>query len=442
MRYLFLSLIVCFFTVKINGQIITTIAGTGSPGNSGNGGQATNANLFIPAAVTFDASNNLYISDGGNSNIRKVSTSGIISTFAGNGSAGYSGDGGQATNAKLNQPNGMVFDALGNMYIADFGNNLIRKINTAGVITTFAGIGTSGPYGDGGQASSAELNSPWGLALDMLGNLFISDGGNARIRKVNTAGIITTVVGNGTQGYIGDGGAATAAELNQPKGITLDAIGNLYIADEYNNRIRKVNTSGIINTIVGNGTQGFSGDGGQATMAELSFPYGIVFDAANNFYIVDGGNQRIRKVSVTRIITTIVGNGTAGYSGDGGQATAAELNSPYCSAFDVNGNLFIADVLNARIRIVNSIGQTTSMEQLKEYKEQITIYPNPSNGSISILNSSSIDYVKVTDIIGQTIYEAKPNSENTILNIDNSGVYFVTITSGKETSTKKVIVDK
>lgn len=346
MKYLFIVLTT--LTLSLNAQIITTVAGNGTAGYSGDGGQATMTELYGPTNVIVDINGNLYIVDADNERIRKVDSMGIVNTIAGNGINGFSGDGGQATDAELSYPNDIAFDAIGNLYIADVWNNNIRKINTLGIITTIAGNGGAGYSGDGGQATSAELNMPTGIAFDSFGNLYIVDSFNHVIRKVNTAGIIATIVGNGTSGYSGDGGQATAAATNA-NNIAFDNVGNLYICDQSANRIRLVNTSGIITTIVGSGTAGFSGDGGQATAAELAYPEGIAVDGSGNLLIADRTNARIRLVNTLGIISTIVGNGTGAgtytccYGGDGGQATAAELNDPVGLCLDGVGSLFIAD---------------------------------------------------------------------------------------------------
>jgi sugar lactone lactonase YvrE len=353
--------------------IISTIAGNGSTGFSGDGGPATAAQLFYPYGVAVDAAGNLFFADGGNTRIRKVTPAGIISTVAGNGIGGFSGDGGPATAAQLSGPRGVAVDAAGNLFFAKIYTNRIRKVTPAGIISTVAGSGS--PYapggfsGDGGQATSAQLNGPSGVAVDAAGNLFFADGDNQRIRKVTPAGIISTVAGNGitdfygASGFSGDGGLATAAQLNYPRGVAVDAAGNLFIADTGNNRIREVTPAGFIGTVAGNGTSGFSGDDGPATAAQLYGPYGVAVDAAGNLFIADTLNVRIRKVTPAGVISTVAGNGSSGFSGDGGPATAAQLAGPdqrgYASsgvAVDAAGNLFIADTYNNRIRKVTAAG--------------------------------------------------------------------------------------
>ena len=343
------------------GGTISTVAGNGNNGFSGDGGAATSAS-FVPEGVAVDTSGNLFIVDGGNGRIRKVSASGIITTVAGTGagaplSGGFSGDGGQATLASLNRPTGVAVDGSGNFFIADDYNNRIRKVSASGIITTVAGNGTQGFSGDGGPATSAALYYPGRVAVDVAGNLFIANFN--RIRKVSASGIITTVAGNGTLGFSGDGGPATSASILVPWGVAVDASGNLFFADRDNNRIRKVSASGIITTVAGNGPScpvtdcgGFSGDGGPATSASLNGPSDVAVDAAGNLFIADSGNNRIRKVSASGIITTFVGNGSFGFSGDGGPATSATLRSPTDVAVDASGNLFFSDIGNNRIREV------------------------------------------------------------------------------------------
>ena len=328
--------------------IIDTVAGGGS--SLGDGGPAVAAQLNFPAGVAPDGLGNLYIADTSNNRIRKVDAAGVITTVAGDGTAGFGGDGGAAVAAQLNSPAGVAPDGLGNLYIADQNNDRIRKVDAAGVITTVAGDGTRGYGGDGGAAVAAQLNSPAGVAPDGLGNLYIADQNNDRIRKVDAAGAIATVAGDGTFGYGGDGGAAVAAQLNFPAGVAPDGLGNLYIADTGNDRIRKVDAAGVITTVAGDGTFGSGGDGGAAVAAQLSSPYGVAPDGLGNLYIADRNNNRIRKVDAAGAITTVAGDGTFGSGGDGGAATQAQLNYPSGVALAAAGNLYIADTANHRIR--------------------------------------------------------------------------------------------
>jgi uncharacterized protein (TIGR03437 family) len=326
---------------------IYTVAGNGTPGYSGDNGPATSAQMHGPYGAAADSAGNLYIADSGNNVIRKVSN-GVITTFAGNGTPGYTGDNGPAASAQLNAPYGVAVDSAGNLYIADSANNVIREVSN-GVITTVAGNGTCCFSGDNGQATSAQLFTPVAVAVDSAGNLYIADFGNNVVRKVSN-GVITTVAGNGTYSYGGDNGQATSAELYQPNGVAVDSAGNLYIADTSNCRIRKV-SNGVITTVAGNGTPGFSGDGSPATSAELNAPYGVAVDSAGNLYIADTGNNRIRKVS-NGTITTAAGNGTPGYNSDGGAATSAELYEPLGVAVNSAGNVYIADFGNNRVRLL------------------------------------------------------------------------------------------
>ncbi len=341
---------------KVNGDgIITTIACNGTSGFTGDGGPATAASC-APYRVARDSAGNLYVADGSSRRIRKVSAAGIITTVAGRGTGQSSGDGGPATLAELIQPLGVAVDPAGNVYIADEGSNRIRKVNTAGIISTIAGNGKQGFNGDGGPATSASLYEPSGVAVDPAGNVYIADAGNLRIRKVDTAGTITTIAGNGKEGFSGDGGPAPSAELTFPVEVAVDPAGNVYIADEGSNRIRKVNTAGTISTIAGNGKDGFNGDGGPATSASLNDPRGVAVDAAGNVYISDRGNNRIRKVDTAGIISTIAGNDKEGFSGDGGLAISASLSAPREVAVDAAGNVYISDAGNFRIRKVNPAG--------------------------------------------------------------------------------------
>jgi sugar lactone lactonase YvrE len=370
--------------------IITTVVGSAA-GFSGDGGPAASAQISNPGGIAVDHSGNLFIADAGNNRIRTVNAAGMIGTFAGNGTAGFSGDGGQAASAQLTAPVDVTVDGSGNVFIADRGSYRIRQVNSAGVIASVAGR-----TGDGGPAVFAQFYYPNTVAVDGAGNVFIADTDIHRIRKINTAGVITTVAGNGTGGFSGDGGPATSAQLYFPAAVAVDEAGNLFIADTRNERIRKVapggvittiarnigdpagiavdgagnvyisetgahrvrqiNAAGLINTVAGSGTMGFSGDGGPATSAQLAFPAGIAVDGAGNVFIADAVNNRIRMVSPNGVISTVAGDGIGGFAGDGGPAVTAQIAYPQCVAVDGSGNLFIADTNNQRIRKVTPDG--------------------------------------------------------------------------------------
>ncbi len=334
---------------KVSGGTITTAAGTSSCAYSGDGGAATSADLSSPAGITVDVAGDLYIADYRNCRVRKVS-GGTITTVAGGGGCAYSGDGGAATSAGI-YPYGVAVDGAGNLFIADMNNCRVRKVS-GGIITTVAGSGMCGYWGDSGAATGAQLNYPFSVAVDGAGNLYIADTYNHRIREVS-GGVIATVAGGG---YGGDGGPATSAALFYPGGVAVDGAGNLYIGDTHDCRVREV-SGGTITTVAGNGSCAYGGDGGLATSANLRLPAGIALDGSGNLYIADSGNCRIRELS-GGTITTVAGNGPCGYSGDGGAATSASLN-PYRVAVDGAGNLYIADPQNCRVRRVSSGTITT-----------------------------------------------------------------------------------
>ena len=349
---------------EVSGGTITTVAGNGAFGFAGDGGPATSAEWRQAQGIAVDSAGNLYIADSGNNRIRRV-TNGIISTVAGNGRAGYAGDGGLAVNAELKDPAGVAADASGNLYIADLGNARVRKVFD-GVITTIAGNGTPAFGGDGGPATIAAL-LPTALAVDAMGDLYIADALD-RIREVSN-GVIHTVAGNGTPGFTGDGDAATSAELDQPDGVAVDSAGNLFIADSVNGRVRRV-AKGIIATVAGGGGVG---DYGPATKAQLVLPMGVALDRSGNLYIADSGSDRLRKVS-NGVITTVAGNGIPGSSGDKGPALNAELSEPTAVAVDPAGNLYVTSTSSVRkisSGIITTIagpgGLTNNLELIAPY---------------------------------------------------------------------------
>ncbi|MFK8905631.1 RICIN domain-containing protein [Streptomyces sp. YS-3] len=333
---------------------ISTVAGTGVAAYKGDNEPAVEAQLNRPYGIALDANGTLYLSDFYNNRVRRITTDGRISTVAGTGQAAFKGDGGPAVSAQLNYPREVVVDSTGTLYIADTNNHRIRKVTADGTISTVAGTGTAGFAGDGGPATGARLNLPVGLALNSAGELHISEYYNNRIRKVATDGTINTVAGTGQAGFKGDGGPAAVAQLRNPHGLAVDDADNIYIADYANHRIRKIDPDGGISTVAGTGTAGFSGDDGPAVSAKLNGPVGVAVDSTGTLYISDYSNHRVRKVTADGTISTVAGTGNAGFGGDDGLPASAQLNYPFGLALDCVDTLFIADHLNHRIRKITS----------------------------------------------------------------------------------------
>ena len=336
--------------------VIDTLAGTGRPGHGGDGGPAIQAEFRFPRSLALDATGNIYVVDTRSHRVRQIDTAGEISTIAGTGEDGEEGDGGPATEAQLCYPAGVATDAMGNVYVADSWNHRIRKIDTDGVITTVAGTGAPYSGGDGGPATEAQLAFPVAVAVEGGGNLYVAEGRSHRIRRIDTDGTITTFAGRGVPGYAGDGGLAPRARLGYPAGIAIDPAGTVYIADSWNHRIRKVNSSGVISTVAGTGDRGDGGDGGPATQAQLAYPVAVAADTSGNLYVVsfvpDRANHRVRKIDAGGTISAFAGAGTPGYGGDSDPASAAQLAYPLGVVADSDGNVYIADSLNARVRVV------------------------------------------------------------------------------------------
>jgi sugar lactone lactonase YvrE len=413
--------------VTASNGYINTVAGNGYDLFAGNGVPATNATLYQPTAATSDSSGNIYIADSDNCIVREVNaTTGNITTFAGTpGVCGYGGDGSSATGpgAQLNYPSKAVV-YQGNVYIADTDNCLVRMVDTSGTITTFAGAAPSGGAwhcgygGDSGPATSATLSYPYGVAVDSSGNVYIADSGNNVVRKVS-GGIINTVAGNGNGGYSGDGHAATSAMLYYPNDVAVDAAGNLYIADEDNNRIRMVNTAGIISTVAGNGSSGFSGDGVLATTTSLNYPEGVAVDAAGDVLIADMDNNRIRWVDGRGFIYTVAGNGTYGFSGDGGLGTSAELAYPEGVGLDPSANIYVTDTSNYRVRKVNAVaGLNASMTSLTFGPQALGTFSGSQSVTLTAVGALSISNIAVTGDFSQTgTCTTGPMSGQCVMNI-------------------------
>lgn len=343
------------------GQAITSFVGNGVGGYSGDGGPATVAQVNYVTGLATDSNGNIYLADQNNNVIRKVDTHGVITTFAGSETPGFSGDGGAAGAAKFNVPTGVCVAPSGDIYVNDIGNYRVRKISAAtGIISTVAGNGSPIPSGDGGPATSAGMHIPDRCAVDPSGNLYIVDQGNNAnvVRKVDSTGTITLVAGSyGGAGFSGDGGPATKATMFNLTAITIDSSGNLFLTDQGDQRIRRVDaTSGIITTVAGNGTAAFSGDGGQAIAASLNYPGMTAFDAAGNLFIVDSANDVIRKVTPAGVISTVAGmHGVAGYSGDGGSPLQATLNVPFAMTIDKSANVYVADTADSVVRKITGV---------------------------------------------------------------------------------------
>ncbi len=442
LKQLSILFITLFLTFGVSdAQNIFTYAGTGVQGYSGDGGLAINGQLATTYGIAVDALGNVYIADAENRRIRKINTAGIISTIAGTGVPGFSGDGGAATSAQLDYPVSLAVDTSGNLYVGDFYR--IRKVNASGIISTIAGTGVAGFSGDGGLAISAQIQQIIGISIDVSGNVYFADANNQRIRKINTAGIISTVAGTGVPGFSGDGGAATSAQITLPYGIVTDALGNLFISENF--RIRKVNTVGIISTVAGTGVPGYSGDGGAAINAQFYDPKGIAIDSAGNIFIADEVNVRIRKINNVGIISTFAGTGVAGFSGDGASANLAQLNTAIALAIDASGNVFIADFVNYRIRKVCVGSCLAGINSLTE-NNGVLIFPNPNNGSFKIQIAAEIANVELIlyNSLGQKVHEQKIiQGEN---NITTSGLakglyHYVLLQNKQRTSKGKLIIE-
>ncbi len=446
MSYYRISILVflIFSTTIAESQIITAVAGNDTAGYNGDGIPAISARIFGPCGLASDGSGNLFISDSHNNRIRCVNPAGVITTYAGTGSASYSGDGSSATTATLNNPSGIATDANGNVFVADYNNNCIRKISATGIIYTIAGNDSAGFKGDGGPATAAWLFGPTSVAVDKAGNIFIADNLNSRVRKVDTTGIITTIAGNGLTSFSGDGGPAINAELDA-RSVAVDNSGNIYIADYNSARIRKINTAGIIHTIAGNGSLGYSGDGGQATTAELYYPTGVSVDRYENVFIADLGDNCIRSINSEGIISTIAGNGTVGNSGNGGPATAAKLNAPIAVLADNAGNIYIADILSDVVREIAAYNNRTSL--LNESSvHKLKIWPQPATRifelSVSSLVNEPIE-ICLTTINAQEVM--KTTGVTNTIKVMNTGVvspgcYMITTKAKEWSCTEQVII--
>lgn len=336
--------------------IITTVAGTGSAGYSGDAGPATAADLNTPTALATQADGAILVADSGNHRVRRIDPAGVVTTVAGSGAAGFTGDDGPALQASLKSPIGVLALPDGAFLVADSGNHRIRRVSPSGVITTVAGTGISALAGDGGPAVAAALSSPTHLALDGTGGILVADTGNDRVRRIAPDGSISTVAGS-SEGFAGDGGPAVSAKLSGPLGLAVAADGRIIIADSYNRRVRQVGVDGTITTVVGSGASGAGGDGGPATAAGLSDPTGVALSSGGWMLVSDFQANRVRAVGIDGTVSGIAGTGDAGSAGDAGPALSAQLQGPAGLAVTGSGDLLIADAANHRVRRVSGLSE-------------------------------------------------------------------------------------
>jgi len=414
-------------------QIITTIAGNGG---GRDGGPASSAIIDDPNGLAIDRFGNLYFAENLGCKVRKIDTLGVITTIAGTGTPGFSGDGGMGSAAMLDQPVGVTVDSSGNVLIADTQNNRIRKVTVAtGIITTFIGD-SAGFAGDGGMATAAILNGPTCVCFDRNGNLYIGDDGNSRIRKVNTFGIINTIAGTGVLGSTGDGSSATNAEISVLS-MCVDKYNNLYVAEEGSglSTIRKIDSSGVITTVAGDTSSAtYNGDGIPAINATLD-PGFITFDDTGKLYVSDIYNNRVRVIDTFGIIHTIAGDGVSGNRGNGGDADTAEIGKPSGLGFDACGNLYIGQVNIPRIRKItfNPFCNILSLNLNSAAKyTEICMYPNPTYDNLTFTSATRIKQITLNDIFGRTIFHHIFDAETAEINVSAfpPGVYFVEVTDG------------
>ncbi len=425
------TLMLVIISLSAKAQFISTVAGNGMSSISGDGETATDASIGFPGGIAFDKYGNYYFAAG--NTVRKVSSGGYISTIAGSLLSGYSGDNSAATAAELNGPSFIAVDKYGNVYVSDYYNCRIRKFSSStGIITTFAGNGSPAYNGDDIAATSASLQYPQGISFDNTGNLFIADNGNHRVRKVDTLGKIYTIAGSGVAGDAGDGSQATSAQLKNLWGLKVDINDNLYLTSE--NKVRKISASnGIITTVVGNGSFGYSGDGDAATNTGFSEIIDVAIDKYGYLYVSDDIDNRVLKVDPSNVVTTFAGNGIRGFSTDGGAADTTEINSPRGIDLDSCGNLFVADNGNNRIRKITYAHCDYLETEKLTTNDKLLIFPNPTYDLLNINNVTSQTSYRVYSIVGAVVEQGILKAGANILSVRifPNGLYLLALTDGE-----------
>ncbi len=441
LHYIVPAALAILATAPATANNIIRIAGNGSAGYSGNGGAAVAAQLNNPTGVCVDGAGNMYIADRENHVVRKINNIGVITTVAGTGTAGYSIDGVAATSAQLNKPGAVICDMAGNLYISETGNNRILVVRASGIVTTFAGSGVTGYSGNGGLADTATFNAPEGITFDANWNMYVADAGNHVIRKIDgNTHVVTTVAGSGVAGYAGDGGVATLGRLYQPSAVAVDALGSIYVADVANHAIRKVQ-GGLISTVAGNGTIGSAGDGGPAAAATLRYPSGVATDMSGNVYVADQGNNTVRMISATTgIINRTAGTGAIGDAGDGGAALDCQMNSPRTVVVDGIGRVLVADLGNHSVRAISMTAEVTT----NKVSKGTVAYPNPANNTLLLTVPMGEVHVTMNNVLGQTVKDLHVTNSAGNIKVDvgdlATGSYLLVIDANGQRNTHQVTV--
>ncbi len=440
-----LSFSCLFLYSATSAQSVYAFACSGVAGYSGDGGSAATAQCFAPTGMAVNSRGQVFFADNGNNVVRMIDEHGLISTFAGNDTAGFSGDGGPALTAKLNGPIALAVDAADNIYICDAGNSAIRKVNSSGVITTVAGTGVAGFSGNFGPATAAKLNKPQGIAVDAEGNLYISDTYNQFIRKVTDSnGHIFNIAGTGSAGTSRSNTNALIANISYPGGITVDYIGNIYFSDQGNNMVKKINLSGDMTYFAGNGTYGYSGDGGVGTDASINVPQHLVTDAVGDLYFTEFGNHVVRKETRSGTIGTLAGTGARGNSGNGGDARSATFNGLLGIAYSSSGRIYISDEVENTIRV---IAGAEAVNNINDNQKLVDVSPNPTDGYLNIRLNAAIDLIgySVSSINGNVVIDfiREPSSHFSIdLNNLPNGIYLLNCSTSQGSVIKRFLLNK